>query len=162
MKQKQTFTISNDISLRRPCKADFKFLARHMRPMDKRELHATHGGVDAALLERFARSSTCCLTLCARGRVAGLAGIVPGGLPAPCACVWLLTGDPVAQIPKTFFRTARRFVAAALLEYAQLYNFADERYAAALRFIRRLGGTFDGSFYQTPAARFLRFTFRRK
>ena len=53
-------------------------------------------------------------------------------------------------------------LAAALLEYAQLYNFADGRYAAALRFIRRLGGTFDETVCQTGCAPFLRFTFRRK
>lgn len=161
MKQKQTFTISNDISLRRPCKADFKFLARHMRPMDKRELHATHGGVDAALLERFARSSTCCLTLCARGRVAGLAGIVPGGLPAPCACVWLLTARGVEKYPLGFFKAARAVLTHFLSFYPTLYNYIDLRYPQAVRFALMLGGHTAGHRVYIHGAPFQLFIFRR-
>lgn len=154
----------NPAILLRPAQpADCTRLARVLRPADRAELAASHPGqAPAELLEQFVRRSAYAYVLTYHQCPAALFGLAPDGWLGNCACVWLLTGYPVAQIPKTFFRTARRFVAAALLEYAQLYNFADERYAAALRFIRRLGGTFDGAFYQTPAARFLRFTFRRK
>lgn len=116
-----------------------------MRPMDKRELYATHGRADAALLERFARSSACCLTLCARGRVAGLAGIVPSGLPAPCACVWLLTARGVEKYPLGFFKAARAVLTHFLSFYPALYNYIDLRYPQAVRFALMLGGVYGGA-----------------
>ena len=154
----------NPAILLRPAQpADCTLLARVLRPADRAELAASHPGqAPAELLQEFVRRSAHAYVLTYRQRPAAIFGLAPDSWLGNRACVWLLTGDPVAKIPKTFFRTARRFVAAALSEYALLYNFADERYAAALRFVRRLGGTFDGTFYQTPSARFLRFTFRRK
>ena len=154
---------ANPITFLRPARpADCASLAKDLRPADRAELAASRPEEDPeALLSEFCRRSVWCWVLVHKSRPAAMFGLVPDALLGTRACVWLLTGNTVAEIAKTFFRTAKRFVAAALVPYAELYNFADERYTAALRFIRRLGGTFDGSVCQMPAARFLRFTFRR-
>lgn len=161
MKQKQSFTISNDISLRRPCKADFAFLARHMRRRDRRELCATHGGVDAALLERFVLNCALSLTLCARGCAVGLAGIAPEGLLAPCACVWLLTARGVEKYPLGFFKAARAVLKHFLSFYPTLYNYIDLRYPQAVRFALMLGGHTAGRRVYIHGAPFQLFIFRR-
>ena len=83
--------ITNDISLRPACKADFYTVAQNLRPADKAELVRTHGRADGALLEHFARYSTVCGVVAARGTAVGLWGLVPDGPPSARACVWLLT-----------------------------------------------------------------------
>ena len=81
--------ITNDISLRPACKADFYTVAQNLRPADKAELVRTHGRADGALLEHFARYSTVCGVVAARGKAVGLWGLVPDGPPSARACVWL-------------------------------------------------------------------------
>ena len=153
---------NKDIFLRPARPADCMALAQTLRPADRAELTASHPGQEpAALLLGFLQSSIHCFALLYQGRPAAIFGLAPDAWLGNRACVWLLTGQLIESIPKTFVRIARRFVAAALTQYAELYNFADGRYAAALRFVRRLGGTFDGTFCQTESARFLRFTIRR-
>ncbi len=143
--------------------ADCAALAAALRPADRAELAASHPGqCPADLLLDFIHRSCCAFTLLYNGQPAALFGLAAENLLGSRACVWLLTARAVERIPKTFLRVARRFIAAALNQYPELYNFTDERYTAALRFVCRLGGTFDGTFRQTEPARFLRFTFRRK
>ena len=148
--------------LRAPLPHDWALLAQELRPADRAELAASHPGQDPQeLLARFGARSSRCWVLEYRARPAAVFGLAPDVWLGRRACVWLLTGKGVERIPKLFFRTARALLQRALGQYDELYNYADERYPAALRFVRRLGGRFDGTFYRTPCAKFLRFTFRR-
>ena len=141
----------NQILLRRARREDCLRLAAVLRPEDRAELAASHPAQEPQeLLVHY------------EGEPAALFGVAPDVWMGRRACVWLLTGRRVRRIAKTFVRVARALLAGALRRYEGLYNFADGRYAAALRFIRRLGGTFDGTVCQTGCAPFLRFTFRRK
>lgn len=152
----------NKVVLRRSVRQDCARLAASLRPKDRAELAASHPGRSAAeLIEAFFDRSSRCFTLLLEEEPAAIFGVSPDTWLGRRARVWLLTGEAVEKIPKEFVRTARGLLALTLAEYPELYNFADGRYAAALRFIRRLGGRVDGSFYDTPSARFLHFTFRR-
>lgn len=152
----------NKVILRRAARKDCARLAAALRPEDRAELAASHPGRDAAeLMTEFFDRSLRCFTLDLAGEPAAVFGVSPDTLLGNRARVWLLTGKSVEQIPKTFVRAARGLLKLTLADYTELYNFTDGRYAAALRFIRRLGGSLDGKYYDTPSARFLRFTFRR-
>ena len=142
---------------------DCEALAAVLRPEDRAELAASHPGQSPAeLLKKFFISSRHCFVLEYQSEPTAVFGLAPEVWLGRYACVWLLTGRGVLHIPKTFLRLTRRLLADAFSQYEELYNFVDERYAAALRFVQRLGGRFDGRFYRTPSARFLCFTFRRK
>nr|DAH92104.1 MAG TPA: Ornithine aminotransferase [Bacteriophage sp.] len=131
--------ITNDISLRPACKADFYTVAQNLRPADKAELVRTHGRADGALLEHFARYSTVCGVVAARGKAVGLWGLVPDGPPSARACVWLLTARGVEKFPLGFCKAARVLIPCFLRLYPQIYNYIDARYPAAVRFARWLG-----------------------
>lgn len=153
----------NHILLRRARREDCLRLAAVLRKEDRAELAASHPAKEPQeLLVQFFKRSSACFVLEYRGEPAALFGVAPDVWMGRRACVWLLTGRRVRRIAKTFVRVARALLAGALRRYEELYNFADGRYTAALRFIRRLGGTFDGTVCQTACAPFLRFTFRRK
>lgn len=152
----------NKISVRFARAGDGNKLAPFLRAEDLRELAASHSGREAAaLLENFIRSSRSCFFLSYDKEPAALFGI-----SAPCwlgrrACVWLVTGQSILKMRVSFMRLARRVIKDFLSVYPELYNFTDERYLSAVRFIRRLGGRFDGSSVACGNVRFLYFTFRR-
>lgn len=137
-------------------------LAPFLRPLDRAELAASHPGKEAAaLLEDFIARSRECFFILHGGEPAALFGVSAPGWFSPRACVWLLTGRQVERMPVSFVRMGRAAVKYFLTQYPELYNFTDERYPAALRFIKYLGGQFDGSFKTCGNVRFLYFTFRR-
>ncbi len=152
----------NNILLRSARPGDGLRLAPELRAADGAELQASFPGESpGVLLERFRAASRECYWLELAGRPAALFGV-----SAPCwlarrGCVWLLTGNAVERMPVSFVRVARMMLARFLGHYPELYNFTDERYVSALRFIKRLGGRFDGSFRTCGDIRFLYFTFRR-
>lgn len=153
----------NNLVLRSARLADCALLAAELRRLDREELAASCGGADVRkLLESFYRVSVKCIFLQYKNHPAALFGLAPEVWMGRRACVWLLTGKSVEKIPKSFFCAARTLLKNALNEYEELYNFVDERYLAARRFVERLGGVFDGSFVTAGGVKFLRFTFRRK
>lgn len=152
----------NNCLLRLASPKDGTRLAKELRWEDRAELSASHPGREASeLVSDFINRSVHCFILEHQSVPAALFGLAPDVWLGRRACVWLLTGKRVLRIPKTFLRVSRALLMGALAQYDELYNFTDERYAAALRLIRHLGGRFDGRSFDTPAARFLRFTFRR-
>lgn len=152
----------NNISVRPARAGDGQNLAPFLRAEDLRELAASHSGrAPAELLEDFIHSSRLCFFLSYGKEPAALFGV-----SAPCwlarrACVWLVTGRGILKMRVSFMRLARRVITDFLSVYPELYNFTDERYLSAVRFIRRLGGRFDGSSVTCGNVRFLYFTFRR-
>lgn len=152
----------NQIVLRRARPGDGFKLAPFLRPADRAELASSFPGrTFGELLEDFIRRSRECFYLSRAGKAAALFGVYAPCLVSRRACVWLLTGAEVEKMPVSFVRLARGSVSYFLERYTELYNFTDGRYGAALRFIKRLGGRFDGSFKTCGNVRFLYFTFRR-
>ena len=131
--------ITNDISLRPACKADFYIIAQNLRPADKAELQRTHGRADGDLLAYFAQYSTVCGVVAARGKTVALWGLVPDGAPSCRACVWLLTARGVEKFPLGFCKAARVLMSGFLRLYPEIYNYIDARYPAAVRFAQWLG-----------------------
>lgn len=158
-----TLLYSKHQILLRPARmGDGRRLAPFLRPQDREELAASHPGKEMAeLLEDFIRYSRECFFILHRGKPAALFGVSAPSWFSPRACVWLLTGRRVERMPIALVRIGRAAVKYFLTHYLELYNFTDERYLAALRFIKRLGGQFDGSFKTCGNVRFLYFTFRR-
>lgn len=132
--------ITNDISLRPACKADFYTVAQNLRPADKAELVCTHGRADGALLEHFARYSTVCGVVAARGKAVGLWGLVPDGPPSARACVWLLTARGVEKFPLGFCKAARVLIPCFLRLYPQIYNYIDATLSGGCAFCTVVGG----------------------
>lgn len=152
----------HQIILRPACPGDGKKLAPLLRAEDRAELAASHPGeTPADLLESFIRRSRESFFVLRCGRPAALFGVSAPGWFSLRACVWFLTGDEAAKMPVSLVRIGRAAVERFLTLYPELYNFTDERYPAALRFIKRLGGRFDGSSKTCGDVRFLYFTFRR-
>lgn len=152
----------NQILLRRARAGDGRELAPFLRAQDRAELAASHPGRSAAeLLESFIQHSGECFLLLYKAEPAALFGISAPNWLARRACVWLLTGRSARRIPISLMRIGRAALGYFLTRYPELYNFTDERYSAALRFIKRLGGRFDGSSKTCGNVRFLYFTFRR-
>ena len=156
------FMRKNNIIFRSFLPQDAAALAYTLRAEDRRELAASHSGRAAAeLLEDFIHSSRLGFFLSHGKEPAALFGV-----SSPCwlgrrACVWLVTGRGILKMRVSFMHLARRITADFLSVYPELYNFTDERYVSAVRFIRRLGGQFDGSSVMYGNVRFLYFTFRR-
>ena len=159
--QKRAFTITNDISLRRTCKADFWRVARFMRVKDRAEIQASHGKSGAGLLRCFCRQSLCSFTLCAKGRAVGLTGIVPDSLLGRRACVWLVTARGVEHFPLGFVKAARRVVKFFSGFYPLLYNYVDLSYPQAVRFVKLVGGKAQGEKQKAGQREFQLFLFRR-
>lgn len=152
----------NQILLRPARAGDGRKTAPFLRGEDRAELAASHPAQEAGeLLESFIHHSGECFLLLYKGEPAALFGVSAAGWFSPRACVWLLTGRSARHIPLSLVRIGRAAVAYFLTKYPELYNFTDERYAAAQRFIKRLGGRFDGSSKTCGDVRFLYFTFRR-
>lgn len=157
------FYQKNKLLLRRAYGKDCPRLAARLRPEDWAELAAAFPGQTAeSLLQGFLAQSTSAFVLEYAAEPIAMFGLAPDTLLGRRACVWLLTGRGVERVAKTFLWLARRWLSTALTQYEELYNFADERYGAALRFIRRLGGKFDGRYCRRGCVKFLHFTFRRK
>lgn len=152
----------NNIFLRRAHAGDGKELAPFLRLEDRAELAASHPGKETGmLLEDFISRSRECFFISREGEPAALFGIYAPVWLSLRACVWLVTGRAAARMPVSLVRLGRAAVKRFLGSYPELYNFTDERYPAARRFIERLGGEFDGTSKTCGDVRFLYFTIRR-
>lgn len=74
--------------------------------------------------------------------------------------LWSLTAAPFAKYPVAFCKAARSALSALLSEWPVLCNFADGRYAGALRLIEHLRGEF-GAPIDVHGQPFVPFFFRR-
>ena len=152
----------NNIVLRKFLPPDAQKLAQTLRLEDRRELAASHPGQEpGALVGHFAQVSRCAFTLLHRGKVAAVCGIVAPCLLGARAQVWLLTGEEVEEIPKSFFACMRGLVVHFSGEYPELAVWVDSRYARALRLVRRLNFT-AGRIFMMSGVTFVEFIFRRK
>lgn len=119
-------------------------LARTMRPEDAAEVLAAGHATPFLAIEASLGASTSAWALLLGGELAAIFGIVeeaphglllgPGrGIP------WALTSTAVPKHRKAFLRASRAAAGLFLRRCPELHQFIDARYAAALRWVRRLG-----------------------
>lgn len=78
------------------------------------------------------------------------------------AMIWLLTSDLVTQHKKTFWKLSRDIVRLMSEAHPNLGGYCDARYAASVRWLRRLGFTLTGPEpYGSIGMPFYRFTMER-
>lgn len=130
--------------LRQVQPGDVPRLARTMRAADAAECLAL-SGMDpaAALWDSLGRSHTT-FAAEAEGELLAIGGVSEGPretfLAEPAfQTLWLLTGEPVDRHQVAFWRASKRVVEGLRREWPVLVNLVDARYAAALRWVRRLG-----------------------
>lgn len=126
--------------IRRATEADARELALDLRAEDVAEVEAEphEFGPAEALLESL-RVSTGKSALVIDGRVAALWGAAPLEGDPSVGVVWLLGGNVLHRHRKTFARLSKQAVAALLEHFAELFNYVDERYTAAVRWLEWLG-----------------------
>lgn len=143
--KKDTF---NDISLTPLCKAHLDALAPVLREADRAELWAAYRLSAREVLELCFKRSAAALAFTRKGRIAAAAGIAPMSLLGSCACVWSWTGEEVDACPKAFWKASLKTTEYFRSVYPSLYAVCDERYAAARRYLSRLGAREEGgAFY---------------
>lgn len=152
----------NDVLLRDVQAGDLAALARTLRPKDRAELLASGLTPSKATLAGFVRQSAWSAVLVNKSGPLAVCGFAPQTFLSARAQVWMLSAAGVEKCPKTFFKISKAVIAYGLTRYTELYNFTDERYTRALEYVRRLGGSFDGTDIYFGPRRFLCFTFRRK
>lgn len=137
-------TTFHDISLEVLCKAHLDALLPQLRGEDTAELWAAYRLSAAEGLALCLRRSAAALAFCCEGEVCAVAGVEPQSLLGRRACLWSWTGQGVLRRPKTFWKVSLRALAYFRGLYPQLYAACDGRYAAARRYLLRLGARRTG------------------
>ncbi len=137
-------TTSHNISLEVLCKAHLDALLPHLREEDAAELWAAYRLPAAEGLALCLKRSAAALALCCEGEVCAAAGVEAQSLLGRSACIWSWTGKGVLRRPKAFWKASLRALAYFGGLYPQLYAACDGRYAAARRYLLRLGARRTG------------------
>lgn len=114
-------------------------LAPRIRPEDAAEVMASGGYSPIQALEMSMSISLISLTLLIDGKPAAMFGLAKSKLDEGVGFPWLLTTDLIAKHQKTFFGMCAPALAEMLEVFPTLVQLVDQRYAAALRWLERLG-----------------------
>jgi len=118
-------------------------IAACMRTDDRREVAVLGQTPTEALQESLAESSLV-YTVLVEGQPAAMFGLMPLSVIGNHACIWMLTGDPIADIaPITFVRESRQIINRFLDLYPVLENWVDTRYTQAIKWLTLCGAHFD-------------------
>lgn len=135
--------------------ADVYFIARNLREADRRELETISGrsALEAVWVSWAASERTWVATI--HGEPAVVFGVGQGGV------VWMVGTDAISKAKVEVFKLSQRILGELLDMYGYLHNFVDERNTLHVRWLKRLGFTFDGSI-EINKLRFLRFFMKRE
>ncbi len=111
----------------------------HLRKEDGQELWAFYRLSATEGLDKCLQRSSVAFALSIEGKLCAVAGVAPDSLLGEQACVWLWTGNAVAQYPRVFYQISHQVLAYFKTLYPKLYAVCDERYIAAQRYLRHLG-----------------------
>ena len=131
------------------------YLAEHMSPADVAELYASAAVSPYGGLMKSLEASVLAWTGMVSGphpdprgrehdtRPVCMWGVSPidilGGVGSP----WLLGTDELPHHAKTFLKLNRQYIPKMLGLFPKLVNFADVRHVISIRWLKRLGFTFD-------------------
>lgn len=130
------------VSVLRATPADIDAFAPLMRPADAAEVMRSGGLTPRAALEQsVAATAPRVWTVRFDGEPVAMCGISSVDLVGTVAVPWLLTGQGAGRHPREFLRLARSVANAWADEFPVLFQYVDEEYASAHRFLRALGFT---------------------
>ena len=109
-------------------------VASNLREDDRREIVEGHGEDPMVSIPPSIHEGYSVYFTVPNGRIAGLAGIYPGGI------VWMLTTPAIHDYPITFAREAKRFIDSRTEPL--LWNIIDKRNTVHLKLLRFLGFKF--------------------
>lgn len=118
---------------RKAIPSDISAIAPRLRLADLNELQASTGEHPVLALRKSFALSEECYTIIAKGEIAGMFGLVEGGV------VWLVGSNALTSITVRFLRDSRHVVASWLRREPRLWNFLDERNEVHIKWIEWLG-----------------------
>lgn len=153
----------NDISLEPLCKEHLRSFAPLLQAQDRAEMWASYRLAVEEALEYCRRRSAVAVAFLYRGEVCAVSGVEADSLLGNRGSLWSWTGEKVKQCPKAFWQVSRRVLQYFLSLYPHLYVLCDARYAAAQRYVERLGGArqTDEIYLAGPETRFVLYQFHR-
>ena len=135
--------MSPDLEIREATLWDAVGLAGAIRPNDRAEVHAITGERVFDAVAEGLLSSAEAWTAAVDRVVMAMWGVQPVGresiLGPRIGVVWLLTTELVDRYPSLFWRQSKAQLRALFDRWDLLTNVVDARYAAALRWVHRLG-----------------------
>jgi hypothetical protein len=136
------FAPNKDITVRPAVAADVFALASNLRQDDEQEV-ADMSGKDPveAIGQGFVESSKC-FTICWKGAVAGMMGVVPSEQNdnPRLGIVWMLGSEQLALFGFSLVKYARAWLRELIDGYDVVGNLVSVRNPAHVRFIQHLGG----------------------
>jgi len=120
---------------------DIPYLAANLREADRAEVVVTHDSCEEALLESFNASPQYRKAAYWCGKPAAMWGLCCYEGNDQLGCPWMLGTPDIFKWRHAFFRESRKAVAEMLQIRPVLGNIVDERYSAAIRWLRFLGFT---------------------
>ena len=138
-----------------------RFVAKHLRDTDKRELkRAGKEDYEQAVLDSVSVSPFAFAAL-EGGTPLCVFGMVPDGVLSIRARVWMLGTSDINENKKEFVKTCRTVINGMLDIYPILYNLVDANYPQAIRLLKFLGASFGGKITLDTGAPFVFFEIRR-
>lgn len=124
---------------------DAFLLAPVLRAADRNEIEASAPGVpDLFILLDMLEQSTFALAICEEGsdEVVALCGVAPY-LTQGCGTPWMLGSDRLLAVQTTFIRHSKAIIALMHHHFPTLLNWVDVRNTLHIRWLKRMGFTFD-------------------
>lgn len=130
-----------------PRRLYIEMLARQLRTDDVNEMKAIHGedvDIEAVLTKAVRMSDDCSVGISHRtGLPVLVRGIAPAVWDPRIAAIWMVGTDELHGYARNLLLEGREYVAGWLREYDLLFNYVDVRNTASIRWLLRLGFTFD-------------------
>lgn len=111
-------------------------LARTMRPVDAREVKASHGLTPLGALMLSCQNSKNPQTIFVDGKIVAMCGV---GHAGPVGFPWLLGSTELVRHVKSLHALAKPWVDNVVKDYQLLYNHVSEENQVAIRWLKRLG-----------------------
>ena len=137
---------------------DIMPVACSMRYEDRIESYAQGYATPAEALFKSYNMSKYKFTVEFGGKAVAMFGLCEEG--KGIANVWLLGGEGLAKMKKSFMILSREFIVKSMAEYPTLYAQVDGRYTKTHRWLKWLGAE-ASSEYKINGVTFNNFTFRR-
>lgn len=129
---------------------------RDMREADRRELTASSGDAEMAVLRGWLGSSYCFAGVDTCGRTLGIFGVFRES--AHWWCPWLIGTEALDEYPREVARLSLLLFPRLLARFPNMRNYVDARNVRSIRWLRRLGFNFNGPMaYGVAGAAFYRF-----
>jgi len=139
---------------------DLLAMADQMRPMDRYEFEVMSSGQDRlACLDHMLRRSRRARAAYVDDRLVAVYGVLSPTLMSDGGNPWLAATDMIerADVRREFIRHTRSELVWLADGFSLLWNIVSEKNAIAIRWLKWIGFSFDGTDYDIRGHRFLKF-----